>query len=123
MAITYMDQLKKLDEQQAKIEQERQKLQAAAHDEGMKAVNDAIAALNDLGYSYKVVETKGVHFVTPKKVKGSGAGTRAPSTGPCPICQFETNPHHDARKHRSQPEGQKKPFTAEELTTLGLVKV
>ena len=122
MAITYMDQLKKLDEQQANIEQQRQKLQAAAHDEGMKAVTTAIEALNDLGYSYRVMETKGPKMVTPKKGTGTGTGKGTMAIGKvCPICQFATNPPHDKRAHKNQPT--KRPFTAEEMTEVGRVRI
>ncbi|MES0094598.1 hypothetical protein [Mesorhizobium sp. M0030] len=122
MAISFVEQRKKLDEQIRKLEADRQALETQAHDEAKKAAMIAIEQLNDLGYSYVLSETKGPKLVTPKK--GSGTkGARTPSSGPCPICQFETTPHHDARKHRSQPEGQKKPFTASELSAMSLTKV
>jgi len=40
---------------------------------------------------------------------------------PCSVCNFLTEPNHDARKHRSQGDN-KKPFTAKELEELGLKK-
>ncbi|MER8652323.1 hypothetical protein [Mesorhizobium sp. M0586] len=124
MAIAFADQAAKIDEQIRKLEAEKQKIQAQAHDELKQTAQEAIEKLNGLGYNYRIVENTGrVKLVTPKG-KGLGEkGTRTPSSGPCPICQFETTPHHDARKHRSQPEGQKKPFTASELSAMGLTKV
>ncbi len=55
----------------------------------------------------------------PKKGQG---GTRTPKGGACPICEFETAPPHDGRKHRSQGDD-KKPFTNEELEMLHMTKV
>lgn len=49
------------------------------------------------------------------------AGGRAKSSGPCPICDFATDPPHDGRKHRAQG-NKKKAFTASELSELGLEK-
>jgi hypothetical protein len=126
MAISFAEQSKKIEEEIRALEAKKQEIQSKAHDEAKKAADAAVAALNELGYSYRLVEGGRMGSAMPpraRKSSGEGKATRAPSTGPCPICKFETSPHHDARKHRSQPEGQKKPFTAEELTGLGLTKV
>jgi ribosomal protein L13E len=55
--------------------------------------------------------------------KRSGKGTRSVKSAPCPICKFKTVPPHDARKHRFAQGKNKRPFTAAELSNLGLKKV
>jgi predicted metalloprotease len=122
MAISFADQSKKIDEEIRALEAKKQEIQAKAHDEGMKAVIAAIEALNDLGYSYRVVETKGPKLVTPKKAVGTGSGKGAIAAGKvCPICEFATNPPHDKRAHKNQVT--KQPFTAEELSARGLTRI
>jgi site-specific DNA-cytosine methylase len=118
-----MDRLKKLDEQQAKIEQERQELQTQAHDEARQAVEAALAELNGLGYTYRLVEgaaTKSIGKAKTAKASGStsGKGVMA-SDKVCPICNFRTDPPHDGRRHKGK---QRRPFTAEELASEGLTK-
>jgi hypothetical protein len=123
--MSFIDQLKKLDEQQAKIEQERQKLQTQAHDEARQAVEAALAELNGLGYTYRLVE--GAVSKSPAKSKAaktsdgssSGKGVLA-SDKVCPICNFRTDPPHDGRRHKGK---ERRPFTAEELASEGLRKV
>src|ERR1017187_7524033 len=105
MANTVLEQLKKLDEQRAKLL------------DGAKA-EEAIAELNELGFSYRLVEGDGAG---PKK-RGTRAGAGAVDpTKPCSVCNFVTVPNHDARKHRAQGEA-KKAFSAKELETFGLKK-
>jgi hypothetical protein len=125
VAISFIDQLKKLDEQQAKLEQERQKLQTQAHDEARQAVEGALAELNGLGYTYRLVE--GAASKSPAKNKtakssdGSSSGKGVMATDKvCPICNFRTDPPHDGRRHKGK---DRRPFTAEELAAEGMKKV
>ena len=60
-------------------------------------------------------------FGSPTKAskKASGAtGQRQMKGGPCKVCEYETDPVHDARAHRSQGDD-KKPFTVSELEERG----
>jgi single-stranded DNA-specific DHH superfamily exonuclease len=109
--MTVLEQIKKLDEQ-------RSKLLESAKAEALKKAEEAVAELNEIGFTYRLVEGDGA---SPKK-KGSraGAGTVDPAK-PCSVCNFLTTPNHDARKHRSQGES-KKAFTAKELEAFGLKK-
>jgi len=111
MANSVLEQLKKLDEQRAK-------LLDGAKAEALKKAEEAVAELMELGFSYRLVEGDGP---APKK-RGSraGAGTVDPDK-PCSVCNFVTVPNHDARKHRAQGES-KKAFTAKELEAFGLKK-
>lgn len=110
--MTILEQLKKLDEQRAKLIEEAK---AAA----MKKVQEGIDELTALGLEYKLTA---IEDVAPAKKRGSreGAGQIDP-TKPCSVCNFLTSPNHDARKHRAQGEN-KKPFTAKDLEQFGLKK-
>lgn len=108
--MSVLEQLKKLDEQRAK-------LLDGAKAEALKKAEEAVAELNEIGFSYRLVEGG----EAPKK-RGTraGAGTVDP-TKPCSVCNFVTVPNHDARRHRAQGEA-KKAFTAKELEQFGLKK-
>ncbi len=85
-------------------------LQSEAKDELLQKIQDCIAELAHLGFSYKLVS-----------VQGRATGTRKKNPDrPCPVCDFATAPPHDARTHRGQ--SKKKPFTAAELKDMGLSK-
>jgi hypothetical protein len=105
MAQSVLQQLKKLDD-------ERNKLIAGAKAEAMDEVNKALAELNSLGFSYKIVEGSAT------KAKGTA---RSQKDAPCKICNFKTSPLHDARAHRSQ--DKKKAFTEAELAARGMMRV
>lgn len=138
MAISFADQSKKIEEQIKALELQKQELQTQVHNELLKDVTalfesaeSKLKELTALGYTYRWDGSKLAEFSSwfgrgskkPKASSTSGTkGTRAPSSGPCPICQFETTPHHDARRHRSQKDN-KHPFTAAELAAEGLVKI
>ena len=73
-----------------------------------------------LGFNYRLVE--GSTGSRSSAGEGSRKGTRQVNAErPCPICNFRTDPPHDARRHRGQDD--KRPFTAEELRHLGLKRV
>ena len=108
--MTVLEQLKKLDEQRAALLDNAKK-------EALTKAETAIADLNSLGFTYRLVEGD----TAPKK-RGAraGAGTVDP-TKPCSVCNFLTTPNHDARKHRAQGDA-KKPFSVKELEAFGLKK-
>ncbi|MEZ5926405.1 MAG: hypothetical protein R3D57_18710 [Hyphomicrobiaceae bacterium] len=80
--------------------------------EALKQAEDAIATLATLGQRYRLVRTgaggKGVRRSNPDR--------------PCPVCNFRTDPPHDARGHRGQGKN-KKAFTAAQLAEFGMRKV
>lgn len=115
MANDVLTKLKKLDE-------EREKLLTEAHDEALAAANAAIASLNELGFTYQLVEGSRARSTMPSE---SRKGTRAidPNKS-CPICKIVTSPPHDARHKLHRAQGQnKKPLTDQELQQAGLIKV
>jgi hypothetical protein len=103
--VSPLQRLKQLDD-------EKNKILAAAKDEAMSLINQGLTALRGLGFNYKVSESSG---------RASRKGTRTVRDVPCPICGFKTKPPHDRRAHRSQGDN-KKPFTAQELNAKGLQK-
>ncbi len=110
VANSVLEQLKKLDEQRAK-------LLDGAKAEALKKAEEAVAELTELGFRYHLVEGG----AAPKKrAARAGAGTVDPDK-PCSVCNFVTVPNHDARKHRAQGDA-KKAFTAKELEAFGLKK-
>jgi hypothetical protein len=94
------------------LDAERTKLLDDAKKEALARAQQAIADLNALGFAYKLAQGS----VARKRIVG-----RIPSDNPCRICGFRTKPPHDARRHRFS-EARKRPFTAKELTDLGLKK-
>lgn len=85
-----------------KLDQEREKAREVARTQAIKKAEEAIAALNELGFRYTL------------SVAGEKAnGAREIKDVPCSVCGFKTNPLHDARSHRGQ--DPKKAFTADEL--------
>ena len=105
-----MEQIKKLDEQKSKLLDD-------ARQEALRDANAAVAVLNELGFTYKLVEGGRSNSTAPS----SRTGTRTVKDMPCPICGFKTNPPHDKRSHRIQ--DPKKPYTDAELKAKGLSKV
>lgn len=108
MSESAIEKLKQLD-------QERSALLSGAKSEALGRAKDAIAELRNLGFDYRLVEGKSGE-------RGPRKGTRTVADKPCPICEFQTSPPHDARRHRAQGE-RKRPFTARQLEELGLAKV
>lgn len=127
MAISFIDEMKKLEKEAAAIAEKQAKLRESAKTDALKKVEDAISELNSLGFNYRITDVSGLASrvkrgpAKPKGATGTGKGAMAVDKV-CPICEFRTEPPHDARRHRHQPEGQKKPFTAAELEQLGLKK-
>jgi hypothetical protein len=94
------------------LEAEKSKLIESAKSEAPGRAKQAVSDLNALGFSYQLVDR--VSNAKPKKGMVSGKA--------CPICDWKTNPPHDARAHRSQGK-RKHAFSSKELTDLGLRKV
>jgi hypothetical protein len=107
-----VERLKALDEQRAL-------LMEGAKKEALDKAEKAVAELNELGFDYRLVE--GASTARAPRKAGSQAPRRQARDVPCPICEFNTTPHHDGRMHRSQKT--KKPFTVEELMEKGLTQV
>jgi hypothetical protein len=97
------------------LDAERRTIIDGAKAEALRAAEEAIDTLTSLGFPYRLVEGSVVSRKAPKKV------TRAPKGGPCPICEFQTDPPHDGRAHRGQKK--KVPFTKAELDDWGMAKV
>lgn len=133
------EQLKKLKERERKIEEEADakrkeveaeiaKLRDSAKDEVMSSVASAVETLKGYGHSiYEIGALFASQLGLPigKAPKGTGRGgkgvKRVTNTDqPCKVCGFKTVPYHDGRQHRSQTE--KKPFTAKELSDMGMKK-
>lgn len=112
-AQSIFDQLRKLDEQ-------RHALIEGAKKEAMEKVEAALHDLNSLGYHYRLVEGTVRKAASPSGVSRKGAGQLNPDRV-CPICEFKTEPAHDARRHRGQKV--KQPFTTAELEMLHLKRV
>jgi hypothetical protein len=103
------------------LDKERTSLLDTAKKAALAAANEAITALTALGFNYRLI-SEGEKTVTRKRKSKSRKGTRTVKNAPCPICKFKTVPPHDARKHRFTQGKKKRPFTAAELTKLGLKK-
>jgi hypothetical protein len=114
-----------------RLDQERAKLIDTAKTDALTRAQQAIEDLKALGFEYDMVEGGMVGAKTPKGTKvagrigakknGSGKG-KASADKPCTVCGFQTEPPHDARKHRFT-QKKKKPFTPAELKAHGLTKV
>lgn len=115
-------ELAELDKQAAEIAARREKILTSAK-AGIKAKIEAlIDEANAMGGEPLVLVVGKLAASRALKAKGTGRqGASLNADTVCSICNFKTNPPHDARRHRSQGD-HKKPFTAEELTTMGMVK-
>jgi hypothetical protein len=103
--LSALQQIKKLDEERAKL------LESAKKDALAKAT-EAIEELNALGFEYELTEFAKENARVARKAGGRKAIDHSPK-GACPICEYATNPPHDKRSHRAQTK--KKPFTDTEL--------
>lgn len=84
--MSLLDELKKLDEQRAK-------LIAGAKEEALKKAETAVADLNALGFSYSLIEGEAV------KAKKTGITRQRDPNKPCSYCG---EVGHDARFHRGE---------------------
>src|ERR1700733_10818151 len=76
--------------------------------EALDRAREAIWVLRELGIDNDTI-LKDLAFRGRGSAEESREG-RTPKEGPCPICNFQTDPPHDGRSHRGQ--SKKKPFTA-----------
>lgn len=97
-------------QRRAQLIKEQAELDATIKEAALRKANEAIEELKSIELDYELVEKSAV--VTT---------SRAEASGPCPICKFETSPHHDGRNHPRK--GDKLPFTDEELKQRNLVRV
>jgi hypothetical protein len=102
---TALQQIKKLDEERAKL------LESAKAD-ALARAEEAINELIGLGFEYELIEYSAKEKAKPRKAGARKAIDHTPK-GTCPICEYATNPPHDKRSHRAQ--AKKKPFTDAEL--------
>ena len=106
-------------EELERLEKRREQLRAELRSDAEAKLKESVANFNklDLGVSY------GLH-----QIIAGGRGKTASKKGArtvnaeraCPICGFRTVPPHDGRTHRAQK--QKRPFTASELSAIGMKK-
>jgi hypothetical protein len=99
-----------------KLEQERLQLREEIEQQLMQEVNERIATLQELGFTWKVVDETALARKAARTPRSNNSG---PASRPCVVCQFHTDPQHDARKHRYQGDA-KLPFTADDLARLGM---
>ncbi len=100
-----------------KLEDERSKLLEGAKEEALGRAREAISELRELGFEYQLVRGDG------RRGGGRAANGRGQvRQAPCPICDFETRPPHDARKHRGQGD-RKRAFTEKQLAEMGMERV
>lgn len=111
MALSVMDKIRQLDE-------EKSKLLDSAKREALEKAQAAISDLNALGFSYRLQEGDSGSIRSGGARRGAG---RVNAERVCPICEFRTDPPHDARRHRGQDE--KRPFTDDELAMLHMKRV
>ena len=103
--LTALQQIKKLDE-------ERAKLLDSAKADALARAEEAINELIGLGFEYELTAYGTKAKAKPRKAGARKAIDHTPK-GTCPICEYATNPPHDKRSHRAQTK--KKPFTDAEL--------
>jgi hypothetical protein len=110
---TALQQIKKLDE-------ERAKLLKNAKADALARAEEAIKELIGLGFEYELTEYGTKAKAKPRKAGARKAIDHTPK-GMCPICEYATNPPHDKRSHRAQ--AKKKPFTDAELEQRSMERV
>jgi DNA repair exonuclease SbcCD ATPase subunit len=110
---TTLQQIKKLDE-------ERAKLLESAKSDALARAKEAINELTALGFDYELVEPAKETARKTRTVRKGMVPDHHPK-GTCPVCEYATKPPHDKRSHKSQTK--KKPFTDAELAERNLVIV
>ncbi len=110
---TALQQIKKLDEERAKL------LESAKAD-ALARAEEAINELTALGFEYELAEPARETARKTRTTHKASSPDHHPK-GTCPICEYATKPPHDKRSHRAQT--RKKPFTDAELAERNLVIV
>jgi hypothetical protein len=111
--LTTLQQIKKLDEERAKL------LESAKAD-ALARAEEAVNELTALGFDYELVEPAQETARKTRTARKVLVPDHRPK-GTCPICAYATKPPHDKRSHKSQQK--KRPFTADELDQRGLARV
>ena len=111
--LTTLQQIKKLDEERAKL------LESAKAD-ALARAEEAVNELTALGFDYELVEPARETARKTRTARKVLVPDHRPK-GTCPICAYATKPPHDKRSHKSQQK--KRPFTADELDQRSLVRV
>lgn len=115
-------------EELEQLERRREELRTQVRETAESDLRGALERFNslNLGTTYEL-RALGLPAAARRAIGpaegGSRKGTRGLRDAPCDICGFKTSPLHDKRAHRSQPADAKRPFSAEELTAKGMVKV
>lgn len=104
------------------LDQERAQLISTGKKDALGRAKVAIDELAALGFNYRLVEGGKESNRSARTPTRTQKGDRRVKDAPCPVCEFKTNPAHDARKHRGQGK-RKRPFTPSELKEFGLEKV
>jgi hypothetical protein len=112
--LTTLQQIKKLDE-------ERAKLLESAKTDALTRAEEAINELNALGFAYELLEPAGKTTSRKTRTARKASPPDHHPRGACPICEYTTKPPHDRRSHKSQQK--KRPFTADELDQRNLLRV
>jgi len=105
-----------LQQEMRQLEARLAELKGKAKSAALEKAQAAVDELNQLGFSYRLVEGGAA---ATKQASGR-QGTRKVQDRECPICQFKTEPLHDKRAHRNQ--NPKRPFTDEELQARNMRK-
>src|ERR1700720_3370266 len=108
--LTALQQIKKLDEERAKL------LESAKAD-ALARAEEAVNELTALGFDYELVAPARERARKTRTARKASRPDHHPK-GTCPICGWATNPPHDKRSHKSQTK--KKPFTDAELAAKGM---
>ena len=112
--LTTLQQLRKLDE-------ERAKLLESAKTDALARAEEAVNELTALGFGFELVEPARETASRKTRTARKASAPNHHPKGTCPICQYATNPPHDRRSHKSQQK--KRPFSSEELNERSLVRV
>lgn len=104
------------------LDDKRATIVSAAKKEALERANNAIAELRALGFNYQLTENGAAGPGARRKAAATAPGKGIRSGTLCPVCEFTTEPPHDARKHRAQGK-RKRAFTPKQLEELGLTKV
>jgi hypothetical protein len=107
--------IEEIKELKAQLESKTERAKA----EALEKAREAIGVLRELGVDNDTM-LKDLGFRGRARAQETREG-KPPKEGPCPICNFQTDPPHDGRAHRGQTK--KRPLTAEELEQKGLTRV
>ena len=113
---TVLEKLKELDEQ-------RDQLLSGARRDARTRAEEAVSALNALGFHYYLGEGEARQMPArgSKQAIESKSARHMPKDAPCPICKFRTDRPHDGRSHRMQK--RKRPFNGKELEAMGMTRL